>query len=544
METFTAITFEAYVAGEWVDITADVRTDPPPSGSRGIMGNSLLDRVAGPGYLRFNLDNSIQNSAGLAGYYTPGHDDALTGWGVNIPVRLSFTWDSRTYYKWYGRIMPNGIQPTPGIYGKRDVIVNCHDFMGQAATHILSGLEFAQDKTIDEVVPLIVAAMPVAPLATDYETGVSTFPSVFDTIKRATTTTAEFQKLALSELGYIYVIGDTTGGETLRVENQDTRTDTTEVLRTIVPFSDGGYLLLETGDYLLLESEDKIILDLVYSAAITNIMDGMQVSHGAHYTNRVLGVSYPRAVDASATTTLASLQKSFRLKAGEVRTGYRMTYRDPDGAATRINGIEMVTTPTFAANSDEDGGGTDYTDYLEVTATFGTDSVVYDLTNNSQYDLWVTQLDAIGKGVYTYDPVETIHEDTTEQTTAGGVYETRIDMRYQDDPVIVDDFSQLVLGIEKTANTTVDGAPIWANEDTESMGLWLQGEPGSRVTVTEAQAAISGDYFINGYSFQIINGKFVIWSPVFIAASHTDFGRWDTAAYTWDNARWGLPEQE
>lgn len=221
-----------------------------------------------------------------------------------------------------------------------------------------------------------------------------------------------------------------------------------------------------------------------------------------------------------------------------------MLYRDPDGAATRINGIDMVATPTYAANSDEDGGGTDYTGFLSVTATFGTEAVVYDLENKSQYDLWVTQLDAVGKGVYTYDPVETIHEDTTEQTSAGGVYETRIDMRYQDDPVIVDDFSQLLLGIEKTANTTIDAAPIWANKDGENMGLFLDAEIGERIAVAESQAAIDGDYFVNGYTFEIYNGGLVLWSPVLIAAAHTDFARWDTSIYKWDSARWGLPEQE
>jgi len=59
---------QVYIGSTWVDLSSDVRTSSPFSGSRGIMGNGPLDRVAGPGFLNFALDNSADNSAGLAGY--------------------------------------------------------------------------------------------------------------------------------------------------------------------------------------------------------------------------------------------------------------------------------------------------------------------------------------------------------------------------------------------------------------------------------------------------------------------------------------------
>ena len=62
---------EVYINSAWVDISADVMA--PISGNRGIMRNGPLDRVGDPGYLNFGMNNSIANSAGLAGYYSPGH---------------------------------------------------------------------------------------------------------------------------------------------------------------------------------------------------------------------------------------------------------------------------------------------------------------------------------------------------------------------------------------------------------------------------------------------------------------------------------------
>lgn len=59
---------------------------------------------------------------------------------------------------------------------------------------------------------------------------------------------------------------------------------------------------------------------------------------------------------------------------------------------------------------------------LTVTATYCR-SVVYDLANgNSTTALWVQQLDAVGKGIYTYDPIQSVRESTTDQYANGVIH--------------------------------------------------------------------------------------------------------------------------
>jgi hypothetical protein len=147
----------------------------------------------------------------------------MGGWTTGLPVRLSLTFESQRYYKFYGRIKPDGIRVYPGIKEERRVDVTAGDYMAQANMHQLKLLTLSTNQRMDEVMPDIIANMPIAPLSTNYETGTSTFPSVFDTITSYTTATAEWQKLSNSELGAVYVIGDELTGEILRSEGQTTR---------------------------------------------------------------------------------------------------------------------------------------------------------------------------------------------------------------------------------------------------------------------------------------------------------------------------------
>jgi len=96
----------------WTDVSEDVIA--PIAFNGGILDNSPLSRVAGTGKCTFSLNNSISNSGGLAGYYSPGHANCRSGFAAGLQVRIRITYDNATYKKFQGKIPPQGIRALPG----------------------------------------------------------------------------------------------------------------------------------------------------------------------------------------------------------------------------------------------------------------------------------------------------------------------------------------------------------------------------------------------------------------------------------------------
>ena len=540
MELFDSISIEVYNSA-WVDLVDDVRVNPTPKWNRGIMSNRPNERIGYAGVFTFTLDNSAGNSAGLAGYYSPGHSNAWSGWDTGLPVRLGFTYESTTYYKYYGRIKPNGLNVAPNKYGSRDVQVTCGDWMWLAGQHELKTMTFAQNKTASETIALVNANMPIQPLATSYATGVETFPTIFDLTNSKTTALAEYYRAAMSEWTYIYTKGDKTGGETLVVENQTTRSSSTASPVLPLPTGDCGFLKLESGGYLLKEGGGKLKLNQTQAAIFNDLMsDGMIVGYGNTQANRVNSTAYPRRVDAAATTVLYELQKSFEIKAGETITGFRGSYRDPDNLASRVSGISMqalVAGTDYTATLNEDGTGGDEKAHLTITPAFGTEAVIYQIVSDAAHSVWIQTLRAVGKGVYSYDTIQSVQDDTDSQAIHG-VIPLSLDFKYQSDARKVQQFCSYIISKEAFPRQTVDACPIWANSGSIRMFGFLYLEPGTKATFIETQTGVNADYFIMGYSAEIVNGKHVLWTPVLKDdPGFFNFAKWD--ADVWDTGIWG-----
>jgi hypothetical protein len=100
-------------------------------------------------------------------------------------------------------------------------------------------------------------------------------------------------------------------------------------------------------------------------------------------------------------------------------------------------------------------------------------------------------------------------------------------MPYQDDPMVVDSICSAVLATEKQPYTTVDAYPLLANRSVSDMFGFLVLEPGTRAHFSEPVTGFDANFFIMGYSAKVINGKYVIWSPVLKIADDTDYWRLD-----------------
>jgi len=525
-EVFQSIKIEAYLVDAWVDISADVLQSPEPSWNMGIMGNGALDRVGDAEIFTFSVNNSETNSGGLLGYYSPNHANCRTGWGTGVPVRLVFRYEAQNYYKYYGLITPDGIQTEPGLYKRRAVSVTCEGFLGLADRHVLELLTLQTDITIEQAIPYILANMPIQPLSVEYGTPVYTFPTVFDTLTSTTTATAEFQKLAMSEFGLIYTRGNVENGQTLVIEG---KSDRTNVTNTPIPVESAGsgFLLNEDETYILLETGYKIVLSISETIDFDNAaMDGMQSEYGANLANWITGTSYPREI--TDMIVLFATQRRIFVAAGTTVENIRGRYRDPNGAATYVNGKDMITPVSgtdYNATANEDGSGGSLTANVSVTATYGTEQVNYSISNSGGVGAWV-YLQARGNGILLYDPITKIFTDEDSRLLYGK-FPLNIDMPYQDDPLVVDSICAALLTTEKDPYTTVDTYPLFANRDAQNMFAFLVLEPGSRARFAEPVTGVDANYFINGYSAKIINWRHVIWSPVLKVADDTNYWRLD-----------------
>jgi hypothetical protein len=546
-ELFDSIVHEMMLDGStWTDISGDVLISPGPTWNRGIMRNGPNDRVAGPGIMTLYLDNSENNSASQLGYYSPGNSNVRTGFNTGVRYRLSFVKESQTFYKYHGRIKPKGIQPIPGQYGPRRTKVIIEDFMGQAVSHALELLTFATSKKMDEVMALIEANLKIAPLATSYATGISTFPTVFDTTRQSTKAVSEYKKLAMSEQSFVYVKGDMAGGETLVSESRQSRTGSSNT-DLIVSDAESGVHLNEDGSRVLNEDGGLNLLDETQSASFNNTMlPTSKIGWGNHIYNQIKGVSFPREVGVS-NEVLFSLQTVSSIDPGVTTEPTRVTFRDPGGSDARCNGKNMITpvaTTDYTANTAEDGGGSDITSDLTVTVTYGTEGAQYTLTNNNAATMYVTKLQFRGIKILLYDPTISIQEDTGTGSSQEkhGLKPLTIKMQYLDDPVIAENFTAGVLTRQKDARLSGDMIRHNTNKNSMTMYGFLQlAEPGQRGEFIETVSGMSGDWFVNGYTAKIIAGRYVEYGLVLDDASKYDFwilGESDLA----DNTTLGVKE--
>jgi hypothetical protein len=209
MATVTA-TIEFHDGTDWRDITAD-HISGSLSWNGGIRGGGPTDRVAIPGQLDVELKNG-QNSSGGLGYYSPDHASKRTGWALGAKIRIKLVSGSDTRYWMYRN---KSIKPLPMQYGLRRVEVTAKDYMQELSNQKVSGLSIQSSKRGDELFASLVASLPIAPVATSYDTGAFILPYAFhDERDEDTYCLTVAQKIFQSDMSYGFVDGDSTGGET------------------------------------------------------------------------------------------------------------------------------------------------------------------------------------------------------------------------------------------------------------------------------------------------------------------------------------------
>ena len=477
-----------YPDGTLIDVTADVTNVSPIQVDYCIKGNGPLDRIASTGTMTFSLNNAANNSGGVLGYYSPGHANARTGWDIGLLVRLKVAYGGTTYYKFSGNLI--SIVPDAGSSGRRSVSCTAVDWMDEAARAKVRDVTVQTDKRADELIDLLVSnSVSKQPLATSYDTGQSTFEYAFDNLLDTQTSVLRaLSDCVISELGYLYVKGDTTQGGTLKFEDRYARPK---------------YGLAD--------------------ASFDNTMSGLEVDRGRQdVINRVYVVVHPRTADAS-DSVLYELTTTASVPSIPVDTTIELIapFKESSIRGYRIAGSEVIAPASgsdWIANTAADGSGTNITTSVDVThSTTSANSVTFRIVNNSGVTAYITTLQVRGKALK--DITETVFSSTSAASQLEyGENDSRISMRYESNTgAYASEVANWILNITKDARYVIKEFTLTSNSSAALMTQSLLREPGDKITIAEtvtglAAAGATGvqiGYFINGVSMTVNPGGII-----------------------------------
>ena len=444
-----------------------------------------------------------------------------------MKFRLRLTYEGRTRTRFYGVVPPNGIEIGTSQF-MTVTRVKVLDYMEQFAVHQLNLPAYTTNKRLEQVVALILANMPIQPLSVSYGTGRSTFKSVFDTLRDKTRAMQEVSKATLSELGYVYIKQTTDSDEVLTVENRGFRSGKTLAtvnVRTVAErvTEAGDTRITEAGDVRETQAEFTTV-----DAVFNNNYREIEVKHAESYYNQVDSKAYPRKVDTS-DVVLFALERPLEIGANQTVT-MKGRFRDPNQEAQTVAALSTVTPvpgTDYIFNAAEDESGADITSDLNVTAVYGANGVDYTLTNTGAITGYVTQLQARGKGVYIYRPVETLRED--EALVANdGARTLNLDLPYQDDPLQTTDIAVALLDRHKAKHTTINSITLIANRNDSTIfgydgevvtyypdfliNAFMDLNIGDKIKVVAPSVGIEQDCFIQSIDFTITSGDIVTYT--------------------------------
>ena len=163
-------------------------------------------------------------------------------------------------------------------------------------------------------------------------------------------------------------------------------------------------------------------------------------------------------------------------------------------------------------NSLADGTGTDLTSFLSVTTTSGATAADYVLVN-SGVDGFVTKLQARGRGLYDYDPVEITQEDASSIALYGKGQIT-FDMPFEGSTTVATTVGASLLSIfvNARASPTMNVIPKTDTELETAMVV----EPGRAITIIETATGLSADYWVNHVSLRYLT-PYVVWFEFVVA---------------------------
>ncbi len=528
MAKFDRIVFELNDKTEWIDISADVVGEHEIRS--GFSGTGFGDRVAADGYLKFELNNSSSNSAGAAGYYSPGHANHWDDFRAGRKIRVTYIYDGIDFCKFKGKIAFDGIKPDTGQYGTRRTTVTCRDLMFEISSRRLSNIELKRNVTLTEIVGAILENIGVVPEETDYGVGQNAFEVAFDQQNYNTSAAQEILKAAISEFGYVFKTAKRGSPEVLAILGSHDKGN----LDILMIPADGGRLLLNTGGRLLLNSGGALILSKTEPAEFDDFMNHAEYSDSANLVNKLSFTVYPRKMGTDIID-LHELTSPMELAAGETKT-FTARYKDPDNESSQVAGYDIVdpeANTDYQMNEKRDGDGADRTSDLSVSAEIGATEVEWTVTNNNAAASYVTKLNLRGRGIFTYRS-QTITVEDSESQEDYSIQEDNYTLSYMSSLNVAKSVAGRMLGRFKDPTPQLSRVSFMANQSPKAMYAFMFGEIGSRIRVSETQTGIKDkDYLIASYNIASRDMKFINVTWTLLSLKMAQIG--GTMAFTHSN---------
>jgi len=377
------------------------------------------------------------------------------------------------------------------VAGLRAVTCVANDWMAEFAEADASNLALRINVRSDELLQDLIDVVDTPPVVTDLDQGEDIYPFAFDDLGQAPRATQVAQDVLQSDLGFLVVRGDTTGGETVRFINRPSRA----LGAPLAAFSRQDF----------------------HPHA-----DAFRVpSTVDHVFNELEALTVPRRV-GEVLEVVAQLDGPIEVAAGETERFF-VDYRDPDNEAEYVGGHEVEdpdANTDWTANAAEDGSGADVTASFTVTAEPFGSRVMLELTNNTGATGYVRGpggadgLQVRGIALRRYRTISTQGTNTTSRAMFGRrTLPSPLLMPYQNDRAVakiaVDYLAFVHGGLDNTPERVQPATD--ADDDLQAQGILR--DVGDVITVDEAQTAANDvRAFINGLEQELaLDGRLYTW---------------------------------
>ena len=429
--------------------------------------------------------------------FSPEHGSAFSGLDIGSLLRIRSTFSAVTRQHFIGWI--TDIRPAPGSKGERtaEIIV---DGWFDRLLGIKARLAVQEGKTADQIIDaLIVASNAYPPGTTGWSLGIVGFSELGDvTVLGAGA--ADYSSLDTGITAFNYAGDNWERGVSIRTAFKD------------VMIAEYGFLLWVNRDgKLVFKNRHYEYLDQLNAVDATltdSDISGIKYEYGQDIINDLrLGI-HPRKV-GTTNEQLVVNNNATRIPAGTTKT-IKLSYSDSTG--NRIGGrdvVEPVEATDYTANSQADGTGTDKASSVSMTvaAEFAT-SVEIDVSIAAGAgDVYVLNLQPRGIKITDYGKQDITSENEASKVSFGD-QPAKINAKLLDVEAGAQDLADWIVESRKDPTGTIQKASFFANRDATLMVVGLAREIGDRVSLTEAQTGVSGEYFIVGEQHEVFGDNF------------------------------------
>ena len=472
------------------------------SGQYGIMSANEGDRTPAAGKITFELENKDGD-----------YEFAAALVGRTVSVTLTYARFEKQVF--FGYVTPSSMDSGPTL--PLHVKITVSDWFHSANNSRTRLLALETFKRANEALTSLINTTANPPAFTNFDTGTEVFSNMFDAAGSKAKVYSELDKIIKSELGYIYLrFRDTTYGETLRMENKYARGSARS-------YTDFPINVLENNDYLK-HSEGaggflkfhgpagevgQIKLSEFWRADLGIFHYDANWTIGKNVVNEYSVTNTVRKTDTSLTT-IYSLGSPIPIGTSE-KVYINANYTNPTGGS--IISAANVQTPASGIDilfvQNQDGTGTNYISNLAKTFHAGATGFSQGFLNFGPPG-YLVFFRVQGYGIYKYNPVETVSENTeSKEDILRTEISDSLTREYSSDIRTSKLFADKAVALYRHPLREMLDASYHANNSEMLLLAFMFLDIGDKALIEEVFPEHSGDFYIQGIKFSITLGGIV-----------------------------------